>query len=118
MAALINSSLAGSRSGSVNVPSTPPRDTRLVGVIHGCADQQQLGRQPVGQRERPFHAAESDDHARLRPAHEVLRHRTRLDVSTSFGVMLMQPSGRPGSEVIEYARQWCTPSTTMPTRRY
>ena len=37
---------------------------------------------------------------------------------SSFGVMLMQPSGRPGSEVIEYARQWCMPSTTKPIRRY
>ena len=32
--------------------------------------------------------------------------------------MEMQPSGRPGSEVIEYARQWWMPSTTTPTRRY
>ena len=32
-------------------------------------------------------------------------------VSSSLGVMLMNPSGRPGSEVIEYARQWCLPST-------
>ena len=41
-----------------------------------------------------------------------------LPSGTSFGVMLMQPSGRPGSDVSEYARQWWTPSTTMPTRRY
>ncbi len=38
--------------------------------------------------------------------------------STSFGVMQMQPSDRPGSEVSEYARQWWTPSTITPTRRY
>ena len=37
---------------------------------------------------------------------------------TSLGVMLINPSGRPGSEVSEYARQWCTPSTTKPMRRY
>ena len=41
-----------------------------------------------------------------------------LPVSTSLGVIEMKPSGRPGSEVSEYARQWCTPSTTTPTRRY
>ena len=26
--------------------------------------------------------------------------------STSFGVMAIHPSGRPGSDVSEYARQW------------
>ena len=41
-----------------------------------------------------------------------------LPSSTSLGVILMQPSGRPGSEVSEYARQWCTPSMTTPMRRY
>jgi hypothetical protein len=48
--------------------------------------------------------------------------RTRCGVtvpsSTSLGVTLIQPSGCPGSEVIEYARQWCTPSTITPMRRY
>ena len=46
------------------------------------------------------------------------RYGVTLPVSTSLGVIEMKPSGRPGSEVIEYARQWCTPSTTTPTRRY
>ena len=39
-------------------------------------------------------------------------------VSSNLGVMLISPSGRSGSEVIEYARQWCLPSTWKPTRRY
>ena len=34
-----------------------------------------------------------------------LRNGQTLPASTSLGVMLMQPSGRPGSEVSEYARQ-------------
>jgi hypothetical protein len=38
--------------------------------------------------------------------------------STSFGVMAIHPSGRPGSEVSEYARQWWIPFTTIPIRRY
>ena len=44
--------------------------------------------------------------------------RTRCDetlpASTSLGVMLMHPSGRSGSDVSEYARQWWIPSTTIP----
>ena len=46
------------------------------------------------------------------------RYGVTAPVSSSLGVMLMKPSGRPGSEVIEYARQWCLPSTWKPTRRY
>jgi hypothetical protein len=46
------------------------------------------------------------------------RYGETLPVPSSFGVMLMQPSGRAGSQVIEYARQWWMPSTGMPTRRY
>ena len=46
------------------------------------------------------------------------RYGDTLPVLSSFGVIEMNPSGRPGSEVSEYARQWCTPSTTTPTRRY
>ena len=46
------------------------------------------------------------------------RYGDTLPDSTSFGVMLMQPSARSGSEVIEYARQWWMPLTGMPTRRY
>ncbi len=41
-----------------------------------------------------------------------------LPSSTSFGVIEMKPSGRSGSEVSEYARQWRTPSTSKPTRTY
>ena len=39
-----------------------------------------------------------------------------LPSGTSFGVMEMKLS--EGSEVSEYARQWWTPSTITPTRRY
>ena len=46
------------------------------------------------------------------------RYGVTVPSSTSFGVMQMQPSGRSGSDVSEYARQWWTPSTTTPTRRY
>ena len=80
--ALMNSSLAGSGSGSMKAPSTPPSRT----ITPGRAVRTRYGE--------------------------------TLPDSTSFGVMLMQPSGRPGSEVIEYARQWWTPSTGMPMRRY
>jgi hypothetical protein len=45
-------------------------------------------------------------------------HGVTVPSSTSFGVMLIRPSGRPGSDVSEYARQWCTPSMTKPMRRY
>jgi hypothetical protein len=32
--------------------------------------------------------------------------------------MLISPSPRQGSEVSEYARQWRTPSMSMPIRQY
>ena len=41
-----------------------------------------------------------------------------VPLSSSFGVIEMQPSGRPGSDVSEYARQWCTPFTRKPMRTY
>ena len=44
-------------------------------------------------------AAEADDRARPAPART--RYGETLPSSTSLGVMLMQPSGRPGSEVSE-----------------
>ena len=46
------------------------------------------------------------------------RYGETFPASTSLGVMLISPSGRPGSEVSEYARQWKTPFTTTPTRVY
>ena len=61
-------------------------------------------------------AAEADDRARACASRT--RYGETLPSSTSLGVIEMKPSGRPGSEVSEYARQWCMPSTTTPMRRY
>jgi hypothetical protein len=80
--ALMNSSLPGRGSGSVNAPSTSPSRTTTPGLAVRT------------------------------------KYGETFPDSTSFGVMLMHPSGRPGSEVIEYARQWWMPLTGMPTRRY
>ena len=63
--ALTKSSLSGSGSGSLKVPSTPPRLTMLPG--------------------RP----------------RFTRHGDTTPSSTFFTVMLMKPSGRSGSDVIE-----------------
>ena len=38
--------------------------------------------------------------------------------SSSLGVIAMRPSRLAGSDVSEYARQWCTPSTATPSRTY
>ena len=46
------------------------------------------------------------------------RNGETLPSGTSFGVIAMQPSPRPGSEVSEYARQWWMPSTSIPRRTY
>ena len=63
--ALMNSSLSGSGSGSLNVPSTSHRRT----IVPGCASRTSQG--------------------------------VTVPSSTSLGVMLMSPSGRPGSDVSE-----------------
>ena len=46
------------------------------------------------------------------------RYGETTPLSTSFGVIEMQPSGRPGSEVSEYARQCRTPRMSTPIRQY
>jgi hypothetical protein len=63
--ALSSSSRSGTRSGSTNEPSTPPRRTTIPG------------------------------RARLH------RNGETLPSATSLGVMAMQPSARPGSDVSE-----------------
>ena len=63
------------------------------------ADEEQLLGQRVGQREDALDAAEADDRPGLAPG--ARGSGETLPSSTSLGVMLMQPSGRPGSEVSE-----------------
>ena len=46
------------------------------------------------------------------------RYGDTTPLSTSFGVIETQPSGRSGSEVSEYARQWRTPRMSTPIRQY
>ena len=66
----------------------------------------------IGALREDVRAIDAEESRELRGL-QVLRHD-----QAAFGVIEIQPSGRSGSEVSEYARQWRTPRMSTPIRTY